>query len=187
MMMMSHHSFPPCNFHFRTSRKEEFEIYPWIHSFSNHERSENITATVRVPDVQPGGIPETTDFSMVAGDFTEIYSDPSHFEQWDAVTACFFLDTAHNILEYLETISRILKPGGLLLHLGPLLYHFEGMAREPSVELTLEELEGAMEHYGLEFLYSKKTRVVSSYAGHPESLLRPMYNSPFWVLRKKKK
>jgi carnosine N-methyltransferase len=105
-------------------------------------------------------------------------------EKWDVVAACFFLDTAHNILEYLEIISKILKPGGLLLHLGPLLYHFEGMSRETSIELTLQELEQAMGYYGLEFV--SQDRVQSSYSGHPGSLLKYLYNSVFWVLRLRK-
>lgn len=32
---------------------------------------------------------------------------------WDAVVTCFFIDTAHNIVEYIEIISRILKEGGV--------------------------------------------------------------------------
>lgn len=32
---------------------------------------------------------------------------------WDAVVTCFFIDTAHNIIEYIETISKILKDGGV--------------------------------------------------------------------------
>lgn len=32
---------------------------------------------------------------------------------WDAVVTCFFIDTAHNIIEYIEVISRILKDGGV--------------------------------------------------------------------------
>jgi hypothetical protein len=32
---------------------------------------------------------------------------------WDAVVTCFFLDTAHNIVEYIEIISKLLKDGGV--------------------------------------------------------------------------
>lgn len=32
---------------------------------------------------------------------------------WDSVVTCFFIDTAHNIVEYLEVIARALKPGGV--------------------------------------------------------------------------
>ena len=30
---------------------------------------------------------------------------------WDAVVTCFFIDTAHNVMEYIEIILRILKDG----------------------------------------------------------------------------
>ncbi len=36
-------------------------------------------------------------------------------EAWDAVVSCFFIDTAHNIVEYLEVIAKALKPGGVCL------------------------------------------------------------------------
>ena len=32
---------------------------------------------------------------------------------WDVVVTCFFIDTAHNIIEYIEIISKILKDGGV--------------------------------------------------------------------------
>jgi carnosine N-methyltransferase len=40
------------------------------------------------------------------------------------VVTCFFIDCANNIIEFIETIFRILKPGGSWINLGPLLYHF---------------------------------------------------------------
>lgn len=39
-------------------------------------------------------------------------------ESWDCVATCFFIDTAHNVLEYVETIWKILKPGGVWINLG---------------------------------------------------------------------
>lgn len=36
-----------------------------------------------------------------------------HAGAWDAVVTCFFIDTAHNIIEYIEIISKILKDGGV--------------------------------------------------------------------------
>lgn len=32
---------------------------------------------------------------------------------WDAIVSCFFIDTAHNVVEYLQVIARALKPGGV--------------------------------------------------------------------------
>lgn len=36
-----------------------------------------------------------------------------HAGVWDVVVTCFFIDTAHNIIEYIEIISKILKDGGV--------------------------------------------------------------------------
>ena len=41
---------------------------------------------------------------------------------WDSVVTCFFIDTAHNIVEYIEIIWKILKDGGVRLNLVPIWY-----------------------------------------------------------------
>ena len=33
---------------------------------------------------------------------------------------CYFIDTAHNVIAYIENISKILKPGGYWINLGKL-------------------------------------------------------------------
>ncbi len=47
--------------------------------------------------------------SMVAGDFAEVYSREDAAGSFDAVVTCFFLDTAHNVIEYMEVIKHVLK------------------------------------------------------------------------------
>ncbi len=42
-------------------------------------------------------------------------------DEWDAVVCCFFIDTAHNVIDYLERIYHILKPGGLWINFGQLV------------------------------------------------------------------
>ena len=49
---------------------------------------------------------------MVAGDFVEVYGQPGYRSKFDAVATCFFLDTAHNIFEYIDVIWNTLKVGG---------------------------------------------------------------------------
>ncbi|CAG8698584.1 30751_t:CDS:10 [Gigaspora margarita] len=88
---------------------------------------------IYIPDVLPSSIPSGVSFSMVAGDFVEVYGD----EQYNVT--CFFIDTAKNILEYIEIFHRILRPGGLWINLGPLLYHYENSPDEMSIELSLEQ------------------------------------------------
>lgn len=51
----------------------------------------------------------------------QVYEKP---EDWDCVTTCFFIDCAPNVIAFVETIYKILKPGGIWINLGPLLYHY---------------------------------------------------------------
>lgn len=58
---------------------------------------------------------------MAAGDFLEIYGDSQQTAQWDCVMTCFFMDTARNIIEYVEVINNCLAEGGLWVNLGELM------------------------------------------------------------------
>ncbi|TXT03894.1 hypothetical protein VHUM_04317 [Vanrija humicola] len=132
-------------------------LFPWLHSFSNHlTTGDNLLRSVLIPDVVPADIlegrPEGA-FSLVAGDFEEVYG-PQHWGdgsgggtdeannadqrgRWGAVVTCFFIDTARNVLNYLKIIHTILADGGVWINLGgcaagarltvpgPLLWHFE--------------------------------------------------------------
>jgi hypothetical protein len=50
--------------------------------------------------------------SMSAGDFAEVYRQPDAAASFDAAAFCFFLDTAHNVIEYLEVAWHVLKVRG---------------------------------------------------------------------------
>ena len=83
--------------------------------------------------------------SMCAGDFVEVYGAPEQTNQWDAVATCFFIDTAHNVVEYLEIIANCLKPGGVWVKRGPLLFHWSDQRAylendELSVEMSLADV-----------------------------------------------
>lgn len=70
--------------------------------------------------------PALPPLSMCAGDFEEVYGAPGMRARFDAVATCFFLDTARNVVRYLEVIWHALRPGGYWVHLGPLLWHWGG-------------------------------------------------------------
>ena len=59
------------------------------------------------------------------------------------------MDTAHNIIEYIECINHILSPGGVWINIGPLLYHWSDMPGEQSVELSLEQVMNVITSYGM--------------------------------------
>lgn len=101
----------------------------------------------QIPDVLPSSLPSGPSFSLVAGDFEEIYGvlpegDEREPQQgkWDAVLTCFFIDTvsfmlllrqgscylsrliqAKNIVNYLKVIYELLKPGGVWINIGMMI------------------------------------------------------------------
>ncbi|XP_055055052.1 carnosine N-methyltransferase [Misgurnus anguillicaudatus] len=164
----------------RCDGENTLTVYPWIHQFSNNKTSSDQTRPVTFPDVNPQSLPPDSDFSMVAGDFQEVYTDP---DIWDCVATCFFIDTAHNVLDYIETIWNILKPGGVWMNLGPLLYHFENMANELSIELSYEDIKAAILKYGF-VLELEKESVASTYTENDRSMLKYLYDCVFFVVRK---
>ena len=95
-----------------SSAANEFLIYPFCHSLSNIRTLEGATRRIPVPDVAPADelLKGGGSMSMAAGDWLDIYQDEA--SQWDAVVTCFFIDTAHNVIDYLERIRKLLKPGG---------------------------------------------------------------------------
>ncbi|KAF8333131.1 N2227-like protein-domain-containing protein [Cantharellus anzutake] len=109
----------------RTEQINQHTIYPYIHSFSNMRTSDTLLKEIKIPDVLPSDAPRGPSFSLVAGDFEEIYGtlqdgDEREPQQgkWDAVLTCFFIDTAKNIVNYLQIIYDLLKPKGIWINMG---------------------------------------------------------------------
>ncbi|CAO3597148.1 unnamed protein product [Absidia cylindrospora] len=164
--------------------EEQYELYPFVHSFSNLPSAASQLQPIRIPDVVPGNLPSTADFSMVAGDFLEVYGEHGENQgAWDVVVTCFFIDTARNILKYLEVIHRILKQGGTWINIGPLLYHFEDTPGESSVELSLDQIKRVAQDMGFEI--KKESMVDTTYTANPDSMLTYLYHSAFWTAIKK--
>ncbi|KAF8417139.1 N2227-like protein-domain-containing protein [Tirmania nivea] len=138
--------------------------------YSPSSASSSSTST---PSSSPPYSLPATRFSMIAGDFLQCYGSEGSTNAWDAVCTVFFIDTAPNVIAYVETIYRVLRKGGVWVNLGPLLWHWEGREvpkrsgaasnqakDEPSgsgrcgievggsVELTLEEVLGVVEACG---------------------------------------
>ncbi|KAF9363058.1 hypothetical protein BGX34_004974 [Mortierella sp. NVP85] len=162
----------------KAQRVKQFKIYPYIHSFSNIVRSDDVLTAAWIPDVNPTEIPRGTDFSMVAGDFLEVYQEEEK-GKWDAVVTCFFIDTAKNIVNYLETIHKALKKGGVWINAGPLLWHFENTANEISIELSLEEVVELAKTIGFRFEVQGTTK--STYMANPHGMLKYVYECATWT------
>ncbi|XP_038625922.1 carnosine N-methyltransferase isoform X2 [Tachyglossus aculeatus] len=167
----------------RCSEINTYKLYPWIHQFSNNRRSADQIRPVHFPDVDPHSLPSGSNFSMTAGDFQEIYSECN---AWDCIATCFFIDTAHNVIDYIDTIWKILKPGGIWINLGPLLYHFENLANELSIELSYEDIRSVVLQYGFHIEMEKES-VLSTYTVNELSMMKYYYECVLFVVRKPEK
>ncbi|KAK9237365.1 N2227-like protein-domain-containing protein [Lipomyces kononenkoae] len=188
-----------------TTSEQQFTIYPFLHSFSHVSTAANQLRAIRIPDKCPATFHTSTatNFSFTAGSFTDIYSKvQDEADRWDVITTVFFLDTAHNVLEYIDVIYQALKNSegtGYWINFGPLLYHFEeeqnsssissaGMATDSpngiSIELPLDYLISTVEKCGFEFEILE-TGIKSTYAADERAMGNWVFDSVFWVARKK--
>ncbi|GAQ89422.1 hypothetical protein KFL_005200030 [Klebsormidium nitens] len=171
-----------------TDQAHEWTFYPYIHSQCNTRRDDDMLRPVTLPDLHPGSAGITDGFSMCAGDFLEVYGGRHQAGAWDSVVTCFFIDTAHNVIAYLEVIARILKPGGVWINFGPLLYHFADAHQysqddELSVELSLETILRIARSFGLK-LKREPQFVSTTYTSNPRSMMTTRYNCAFWTMIK---
>lgn len=118
----------------RCEEINQYKCYPWVSQTSNVLRRDDQIRPVLFPDINPSELPPDSKFTMTAGDFVDVYGTKSNNEAWDAITTCFFIDCANNIVAYLERIYTCLKLGGYWVNLGPLLYHFADLPEEKSIE-----------------------------------------------------
>jgi len=180
-----------------------YEVFPWIERVSNVAKIEDVTSPILIPDVTAGQLLEESlyadvdvsdlpfmKFSMAAGNFVEIYSDKGNAGAWDCIVTCFFVDTAPVVMEYIETIQHCLKPGGIWINFGPLLYHWaSGDPNEDmderysqSVELSWEELKHVVQHFG--FVFENEEDRECTYTRATNSMLWNVYKAKFFTARK---
>ncbi|KAK9475097.1 N2227-like protein-domain-containing protein [Dipodascopsis tothii] len=180
-----------------TTLAGQFRVYPFVGSFSHLRTHDDQLAAFAVPDVvpaavfaglaaddaDPAGLPR---FSMTAGAFVDVYSDPAM--AWDVVATAFFIDTAPNVLEYIETIRAVLARSSASkrywVNCGPLLWHFEsGHDDQPAgIELPMADLVKVIESYG--FVFDKLEHgIQAAYATNPRAQGSWVYNNTLWVAR----
>lgn len=131
---ISYHQLLASNFILNsTQHANQYATYPFVHTFTNVSSRENQLKCHSVPDVHPAeafskrlaeGLP-VGEMNMAAGDFVLSYSTPDSKETFDGVVSVFFIDTAPNLMRYIETVRNCLKKDGVWINIGPLLWHFD--------------------------------------------------------------
>lgn len=125
------------------SHRQQYAICPYATETKNVKSAEQQMRRVAVPDVNPSSMGRKPDGSpfltLSSGDWMDIYKGDG---SWDCIVTCFFIDTAKNVLTYLEKISRLLRPGGIWVNLGPLLYHYgTDEMRKSKIESNIKHLD----------------------------------------------
>lgn len=77
----------------------------------------------------------------------------------------------------------ILKPGGIWINLGPLLYHYSDSETESSIEPSCEELVEIIQAVGFEIM-TNEPNVQTKYTQNRRSMYQSTYSSIFLVCRK---
>ncbi|CAO2652625.1 Nn.00g009080.m01.CDS01 [Neocucurbitaria sp. VM-36] len=199
-----------------TEKVGQYKIAPFALNCSNHINRSDQFQTFQIPDIHPGSelakggkskVPGHERMSMATGDFCVLYSQIEYVEVFDAVATVFFIDTAPNIIRYIEAVRNCLKPGGIWINLGPLLWHHPsrkdhnmeeseekkattvnvadaGIGDPGSVELTHEEVLALVQHFGFAIVKQACGSFETGYISNPQSMLQNTYRPSFWIARK---
>jgi len=175
----------------RLLKKSERTIYPWIDQNSNVRSFQSQTRAVQFPDVPCVELLSGSDglrenLSICAGDFEEIYSREENLLYWDAVVFSFFLDTASNVISYLKVVHDMLRPGGVFISFGPLLWHFQPEHGGPkrtetdarffrSLEVSLEDIRRGLSSFNFTIVHEETVKDCS-YASNKESMMRTVFD-----------
>lgn len=195
-----------------TQQAHQHILFPWALGFSNHLERRNQFSTVNIPDVHPAttlaAVPTDVHFSqrmsMSAGDFCVVYRQPENKERFNSVATCYFIDTAPNVINYVDTVRHCLVPGGSWINLGPLVWHFEseptpaeerakqggvagaddGIGEPGSFELSNDEVLALLDKYGFDVEMRPSPRPCG-YIQDPKGMLQGYYQHVFWVATKR--
>lgn len=177
----------------------QYTFYPYIHQTVNNFRATDPAREAKFPDVSAIQNPPSGTMNMVAGDFLQVYTQVDY---WDCVATSFFIDCANNVIDFIEAIYKyeifcysidrllqstsifsILKPGGIWINLGPLLYHYHDCESENSIEPSYEDLVEIIKTVGFEIM-TNDTNVQTKYTQNRRSMYQSTYSSIFLVCRK---
>lgn len=156
-----------------SSTSNSFTVYPYVNEFSHVVSAAH---QLEGEQIHPPGeiIKKQKKPHLLIGDFT------THRETYDSVITLFFLDTAQNILQYMDNLSKLTKKGGIWINYGPMKY-----GTGACMELTMEELKFCINN-SPEWEIIEEWTGTNTYQGHPESLWQAHYRIHGWVARRRR-
>lgn len=167
-----------------TQRTNQHTLQPYSSWFSHQRTTDTLFRSVSFPDV----VPRLSDrFVLAEQDFLTIQR-PEGSDGFDFVVTLFFIDTSLNVIETLERIHSLLRPGGQWINLGPLLWTGGGQA---AVELSLEEVLKLATMIGFDVAdddapqHMRPRTVECEYTADKAAMMKWLYQAEFWVATKR--
>lgn len=168
---------------------QDLEVFPYVHTNSNFKEVLDQHRSILVPQLS-----RPSNLHMHLEDFNT-FELPKSTDECDTivVVTAFFLDTAENLMDYLDSINSLCKPfkKAYWINIGPLKY---GTA--PKVELNMQELAELRSIIGWKDLDSINTLETPihpgdtglyGYATDKSSLWQGFYGLNGWCSEKIKK
>ncbi|KAF9640901.1 hypothetical protein BFW01_g12707 [Lasiodiplodia theobromae] len=124
-------------------------FHPFIDWLSHQRTTTSLTRPITIPDFLPPVPPPyppsppspQSQVLLIEADFTTLTGT------YDALITLFFIDTAANLLAYFHSIHALLRPGGVWVNAGPLLW-----GTGARLQLSLDEVVALAEGVGFEFV-----------------------------------
>lgn len=170
-----------------TQRRNQHSLQPYASWFSHQRTVDTLFREVKFPDVLPR---PSTRLELAECDFLSLRPPaPRQADSppgYDFVVTLFFIDTSLNVIETLEHIRRLLKPGGTWINLEPLLWTGGGQA---SLELSLEEVLRLAGMVGFEIAADtagprRRRTIECEYTADRAAMMRWLYQAELWVATK---
>ena len=166
-------------------KKNEIIIQPFIHTLNNLLNFETAFKKIMIPDEnikEELSKTETGELNMIGGEFCAIYKEKINV--YDSIVTCFFIDTANNIIQYIEIIHNSLKSGGLWLNIGPLFYLHTDNPNEVNIQLGWNDIKDVIIGFGFEL--TKEEIIETTYSSDKDSMMNRVYRCIFFSAVKKK-
>ncbi|KAF4718681.1 hypothetical protein FOZ63_031334 [Perkinsus olseni] len=164
--------------------KFTMKVYPYLMSLGGRKKKDAHLRGIEVPDVSAYDMAcssESGSMGMSAGEFVETFRGEEHLNAWDAVASIFFIDTAKNVVQYIRVLAHCIKPGGVFINIGPLLWHFAENKDDISIELSWQDVRPLLEVY---FDIVEEKRLDANYAANLDSLSESLFHCVFYVARR---
>ena len=167
---------------FNKSKKDMDCIQPFIDSFSNFWNEDDVFKKFSFPnvDIDLKNNDIYGKMKMTVGDFVNVYQNSK--DNFDCVITCFFIDTAKNVIEYIDLIYNILKKGGIWINFGPLSYHWSVFPDSVSIELPYDKIKEVIVNYGFEYIKENLKNTFFCFVDN--SMKNDIFKCIYFVVRK---